>query len=208
MHNEDLDRVVICPRCQALHEIVALEDKTKAHCVECNTLLYQEDACLSDKLLAISLGALLFFIISNTFMIIQIDLFGNEEFMNIPSMIFRLYESGFYIVGLFLSLFLFILPLLTLLIYLLIALSLKFGWWLSYCKNFLIVLSNIKLWNMIDIFLISILIAMVKLVDLFALHLGIAFYSLIIYVLLDIYLSKSIKIINLWRAYEARYKQL
>ncbi|MBN2824824.1 MAG: paraquat-inducible protein A [Campylobacterales bacterium] len=205
MSEEELDNLIICPKCHALHKIVELEDNSKAHCADCNAVLYKEDSCLVEKLIALSLSALLFFIISNSFMIVQIDLFGSEEFMNIPSMLLRLIDSGFYIVGIFLSLFLFILPFMTITIYLLLGLSYKYGFGGAYTKNLLITLSNIRLWNMVDIFLISILIAMVKLVELFALHLGIAFYSLIIYVLLDIYLSKSIRMFNLWREYERRY---
>lgn len=204
MDNSDLDRLIICPKCEEVHEIVDLKNKSKAHCASCNALLYRADPCLLDKILAISLTALLFFIISNSYMIIQIDLFGSEEYMNIPLMVVGLFKNGFYIVGVFLSLFLLVLPFLTLIVYLLLALSLKYGIGLDHTKNLLILLSNIKLWNMVDIFLISILIAMVKLVDLFSLHLGIAFYSLIVYVLCDIYLSKSIKIFNLWRLYEER----
>ncbi len=206
MDEKTLERLIICPKCQTLHTIVELEEGTKAHCAVCNALLYKEDACLVDKMIAFSLSALLFLIISNSFIIVQIDLFGSEEFMNIPTMLLRLFDSGFYIVGLFLSLFLFILPFMTISIYLLLGVAYRLGWSGDYAKNLLITLSNIRLWNMVDIFLISILIAMVKLVDLFALHLGIAFYSLIIYVLLDIYLSKSIKMFNLWREYERRYK--
>jgi len=207
MDKHNLDQLIICPKCETLHEVVELEKHTKAHCTNCNTLLYKNDPCLPDKLLALSLSAILFFIISNTFMIIQIDLFGSEEFMNIPSMLLRLFDNGFYLVGTFLALFLFVLPFIALLIYLLLGISFKYGLWHSESKTLLILLSNIRLWNMVDIFLISILIAMVKLIDLFALHLGIAFYSLIIYVGLDIYLSKSIKIYNLWSIYEERYRK-
>ncbi len=206
MDEKTLDTLIICPKCQTLHSIVELEEDTKAHCATCNALLYKEDSCLVDKMIALSLSALLFLILSNSFVIVQIDLFGSEEFMNIPSMLLRLFDSGFYIVGLFLSLFLFILPFMTISVYLLLGIAYRLGWSGAYAKNLLITLSNIRLWNMVDIFLISILIAMVKLVDLFGLHLGIAFYSLIIYVLLDIYLSKSIKMFNLWREYERRYQ--
>jgi paraquat-inducible protein A len=205
MDEQDLDNLIICPKCHTLHEVVDIDEKSKAHCISCNALLYRSDPCLFDKMIALSLSSLLFFIISNTFSIIQIDLLGSEEFMNIPSMLLRLIDSGFYIVGLFLSLFLFILPFMTIVIYLLIGLSFKFEFSHRYTKNLLITLSNIRLWNMVDIFLISILISMVKLVDLFDLDLGIAFYSLIIYVVLDIYLARSIKLFNLWRAYEKRY---
>jgi len=206
MDDKDLDKLIICPKCQALHEVVELSNASKAHCASCNTVLYKKDPCLVDKLLAISLSALLFFIISNSFSVIQIDLLGSEEYMNIPAMLWRLFDSGFYIVGLFLTLFLFVLPFMTITIYLLLGLSFRYGFSARYTKNLLITLSNIRLWNMVDIFLISILIAMVKLVDLFDLHLGIAFYSLIFYVFFDIYLAKSIKTYNLWSTYEERYR--
>jgi paraquat-inducible protein A len=51
---------------------------------------------------------------------------------------------------------------------------------------------------MTDIFLISILVALVKLIGYAQIHMGIAFWALMVFVLIDLYIVKSIQLSELW----------
>ncbi len=59
-------------------------------------------------------------------------------------------------------------------------------------------LSHITPWSMTDIFLISILVALVKLIGYAQIHMGIAFWALMVFVLIDLYIVKSIQLSELW----------
>ncbi len=65
-------------------------------------------------------------------------------------------------------------------------------------KELLILLSHITPWSMADIFFISILVALVKLVAFGQIHIGVAFWALMIFVLIDIYITKSIHLSEIW----------
>jgi len=65
-------------------------------------------------------------------------------------------------------------------------------------KELLILLSHISPWNMADIFFISILVAIVKLIAFGEIHIGISFWALMVFVLIDIYITKSIKLTEIW----------
>ena len=51
---------------------------------------------------------------------------------------------------------------------------------------------------MVDIFLISIMVALVKLIGFAEIHMGIAFWTLIVFVGIDLYIVKQIHISELW----------
>jgi paraquat-inducible protein A len=148
---------------------------------------------------------MILFIVSLLFPIIEISVLGSRESFTIPSMVFMLLQNKYYIVGFMLLFLLIIIPFLSISLYILISIFIKFKIFPNVTKQLLILLSNIKDWNMIDIFLISILVALVKLLGYFELNLGISFYALIFFVIFDLYLNKSIKIYNLWKKYQNNF---
>jgi len=199
LENEDaLDHLIICDQCRTLHEEIPIEDGTKACCIKCGNVLYRYDSRLTDHGLALSLTALIFFAVANFFPIVQIEMLGNEQFITIPMTFLSLFENGFYFVGLMCAVVLFLFPLaiFALLVLLFLLLKLKKGEELS--RSLLIGLSFMKPWSMNDIFLISILVALVKLIGYAQIHMGIAFWALVVFVLLDIYMTKHIHLKDIW----------
>jgi len=206
MDSYDLDNLIICHKCHTLHHTIEIRSKSKVYCSKCKTVLYQNNLGLIDTILAISLSTMILFIISLIFPIIEILVLGSRESFTIPSMILMLLEKQYYVVGFMLLFLLLIVPFLTISLYICISILIKFKTAPNITKKLLILLSNIKYWNMIDIFFISILVALVKLISHFTLNLGISFYALILFVIFDLYLNKSIKIYDIWRLYIVKFK--
>jgi paraquat-inducible protein A len=184
IENEDaLDNFVICHKCFTLNEEIPIADGSKACCSECGHILYRYDSKLIDHSLALSFTGLIFFILANLFPLLQIDILGSEQFITIPKTILSLFENGFYIVG-FVCAFLFTL------------LKMERGEKLT--KELLVLLSHITPWSMADIFFISLLVALVKLIAFGQIHIGISFWALMIFVMIDIYITKSIHLSEIW----------
>ncbi len=199
IENEDaLDNLIICHKCFTLHEEVPIKDGSKACCSECGDVLYRYDSKLIDHGLALSLTGLIFFILANLFPLIQIDIFGSEQFITIPKTIMSLFENGFYIVGLVCVFLIFIFPLMIFLINILLFTLLKMQRGEELTKKLLVLLSHITPWSMADIFFISLLVALVKLVAFGQIHIGISFWALMIFVLIDIYITKSLHLSEIW----------
>jgi len=199
LENEDaLDNYIICHQCSTLHEEVPIKDGSKACCSECGGLLYSNDPRLASHGLALSITGLIFFILANSFPLVKMDILGNEQFITLPKTIYSLLDSGFYLVG-FLCLFLiFIFPLMIFLINIFLFLLLKMERGVKTTKELMILLAHIIPWNMADIFLISILVALVKLIAFGQVHIGISFWALMIFVLIDVYITKRIRLVDLW----------
>jgi len=197
-NEDDLDNLIICHRCHTLHKEVMIQDGSKACCRECKTVLYRYDSKLAEHGLALSITALIFFAVANLFPLVKIEILGHEQFITIPKTFISLFDNGFYIVGLICSFLIFIFPLMIFSIYIFLFLLLKLKRGERLSKELLILLSHITPWSMSDIFLISILVALVKLIGYAQIHVGIAFWALMAFVLLDLYVTRTIHISEIW----------
>jgi len=195
---EVLDRLIICPKCHTLHYKVEIPEGKSAKCHHCHKILYRYDKRILEHGIALAITGLLLFFVSNLFPLVKVEMLGHEQHVTIISMVFALFENGFYVVGVVVAFMVFIFPLLILLVYISIL-------WLmirrkgeQLTKELLILLSKLLPWNMVEIYLVSILVALVKLVGYMQIYFGLSFWSLTLFVFLDIYLSKSIHIGELW----------
>jgi paraquat-inducible protein A len=199
IENEDeLDNFIICRKCFTLNEEIPIKDGSRALCSECRSVLYRYDSKLIDHSLALSFTGLIFFILANLFPLMQIDMFGTEQFITIPKTIISLFENEFYLVGLICSFLIFIFPLMIFLINMVLFMLLKMKRGKKITKELLVLLSHIRPWSMADIFFISLLVALVKLVAFGQIHIGISFWALMVFVLIDIYITKSMHLSEMW----------
>lgn len=197
-NEDDLDNYIICHQCFTLQEELAIEDGSKACCSVCGGLLYRYDSKLIDHAIAWSMTGIIFFIVANSFPLIKIDMLGSEQFLTLPKTISSLFANGFYVVGFICVFLIFIFPLMIFLINMIIFILLKMERGEQLTKELLILLSHIKPWNMTDIFFISILVALVKLIAFGQIHIGISFWALMAFVLIDLYITKSIQLHEIW----------
>lgn len=197
-NEEALDHLVICHKCHTLHKEIPLEDGSRANCSECNALLYRYDTRLIDYGLALSITALIFFAVANFFPVVKIELLGHEQFITISKTFLSLIDNGFYFVGVFCAFLVFIFPLTTFVLYLTLFTLFKLKRGREISREILVLLSHMKPWNMSDIFLVSVLVALVKLIGYAQIHIGTAFWALILFVLVDIYVNKSTKLSEIW----------
>jgi len=195
---DDLDNYIICHKCHTIHKEVPIKNGSKALCNRCKMVLYRKDDRLIEHGLALSITGLIFFILANIFPLVKIDILGTESFITTISMIISLIDSGYYIVSLFILYLIVIFPIMIFLIYISIFALLKLRRGRVLTKELLILLGNIEPWHMSDIFLVSILVSIVKLFSMAEIHIGISFWALFIFVLINIYISRNIHLGELW----------
>lgn len=175
-----------------------IEKGKSAVCKNCKKVLYHYDERILDKGLALGLTGLILFFVSNLFPLVRVEMLGHEQHVTIISMILSLFENRFYVVGVVVSFIVFIFPTMILLVYVTISWLMIQKKGKTLTKELLVLLSKLLPWNMVEIYLVSILVALVKLIGYMQIHFGLSFWSLVLFVLLDIYISKSIRIGELW----------
>ena len=203
---DDLDNFIICSQCYTLHKEVPIQDGSDAICTECGTILYRYNTKLLDNGLALSITGFIFFILANLFPIVNIELLGHEQFITIPKTFIALFENQFYLVGLLCAFFIFIFPFMIFTMNIILFSLFKFQILPVLAKDLLILLSYLKPWSMSDIFLISILVALVKLIGYAQIHLGVSFWALILFVMVDLYISTQLHISEIWMLYKRVYR--
>jgi paraquat-inducible protein A len=205
--DNELDKLVICKKCATLHKKIILSDAKKAICTTCHSTLYRKHHNLLDKSLALSLTTLIFFITANLFPIVTIDLGGSVSEITLGSVILTMFDQQFYFSGLLLTFVVFLLPLLLIVNFIILLVFMKLKINEEAVKKMLVLLSSLLPWNMVEIFLISILVAMVKLIGYAEINFGISFWALVLFVLIDMYMTKNISMIALWGLKERVYEK-
>jgi len=208
LSNQELDNLIICKKCHTLHEKISLHNKGKALCSKCNIVMYQEDNKMIDKTLALVIAAAIALVIAFLFTIITINIKGLEQSLTLSSLFVVLAEHQQYVVGVMFLFLIVLFPIIIIasMLILLTLMKLKKGGYLS--KRLLILIAHLRPWSMIDIFFLSLLVAMVKLFDYANIELGISFIAFIFTLILDIIVTKSIGFYELWKLHNEIYGQI
>jgi len=193
-----LDNFIICKKCDTLHQKKRVKTGGSALCSECGTVLYRRHRNIVDYGLALGISALIFFILANVFPIVNIELRGVHQDISLPSVLFSLFENGFILVGVFCSFVIFIFPFTILVVFIWILWLMRLRVGEEMVESLLVFLAKLLPWNMVEIFLISVFVSLVKLIGYAQIHFGISLWALIVFVAFDLYLSKSISIDELW----------
>ncbi|CAA6818639.1 MAG: Paraquat-inducible protein A [uncultured Sulfurovum sp.] len=201
----ELDKLIICKKCHTLYEKVPLTKNEKAFCNECNVLLYQQDADMLNKSLALVITAGISLFIAFNFSIININIQGLEQSLTLTSLFMVLAEHEQYVVGLLFLFIIVIFPISILLSTFVLLFFMKIGKAPYLTKRLLILLAHLKPWNMVDIFFISLLVSMVKLFDIANIELGIAFVAFLFMLILDIIITKNLSFHELWLLHAQTY---
>jgi paraquat-inducible protein A len=206
--NQELNQFIICKKCDTLHRKIPLHQGCKALCSKCDTLIYQRDDRMMEKTLALVITTLISLIIAFSFTIISININGLEQSLSLFSLFMVLIEHEQYIVGVMFLFLIVIFPFMMLVSIFLVLVLMKNKKHGYAVKRLLILLSHLKHWSMIDIFFISLLVAMVKLFDYASIELGISFIAFIFTLVLELIISKNISFYELWQEHERTYGTL
>jgi len=205
MKKNELDNLIICHKCHTLHEKVPLRQDGKALCSNCNILLYQNSEHMLDKTLALVVTAFISLVVAFQFSIITININGLEQSLNLSSLFMVIVEHEQYLIGLMLLFLIVIFPFVIIVSMFFLLLYMKIGKAGYLVKRLLILLAHIRPWSMVDIFFISLLVAMVKLFDIAQIELGISFAAFILTLFLDALITKNISFYELWEHHDKIY---
>lgn len=202
MYRRDL---IICDRCQSINKRLPLAAKEEARCAECGAMLYSSDVGLEYKILSWSLTALVLFVLANIYPLISIDIAGMSGSLTILEAISRLYDEGFLFVSFFALLVLVVFPFLLMSFLFAFSLFAVAGIEKEAAKTLLLGVSVIRRWSMLDIFFISVLVAMIKIYEYARIEFGVAFWALASFIVLEILLVRMVPVGQLWDVWERRY---
>ena len=201
----ELDNLIICHRCHTVHTKIDLPKKKVARCSVCKSKLYSNVKDVFRKAIAFSITSLILFVVANLFPIIRVFIAGQESDLTIPGMILTLFNEGFYVVGSIVLVVIVIAPLIVIFSYLSLWFLTYFKLFKNFSKHIISFLIVSRQWAMVDIFAVSILVALVKLFGYASINFGVSAFALLLYVLVDLFALKTIKPVELWTYFNKAY---
>ncbi|SDV49502.1 paraquat-inducible protein A [Chitinasiproducens palmae] len=160
MQQHDL---IACPECDTLHRRVALRGQSVARCRRCRAVLYQTTPRRLDRVLALTVTALILLIIANVFPIVELQLQGVTTKTTLVGGVMRLWEDGRSLLAVIVlcSALLFPATEIAALLYLLVPLSL--GRRPGGFDGMVRAIQAVRPWGMIEVFMLGVVVTLVKL---------------------------------------------
>lgn len=176
MQHADDSRSVTCRHC-GLHTLVpVLSPKQKAHCPRCNHTLTVLSANWVDKILALSLSALFLLVLSLSFSFLSFDINGMKTSITLASVVASLADQAYLGLAVLIFTVCIILPAGVISMLLFWMLAIKFGLGVRAAQTQVKLCFAFLKWCMPEVFIVSALVSMIKLVTIAEVELGSAFY--------------------------------
>jgi len=194
--------VIACPDCDLLNQLPALAPGESASCGRCDATLSRNPKDGIEHGLALTWTAIMLFVVANVFPFLSFGMEGVKTDTTLVSGIVGLYQQGMYFVASVVGVTTVIVPavVLTGLMYLL--LPLQSGRRLPGAELLLRWMIALRPWNMVEIFMIGIIVAAVKLYKMAALVPGVAAWSFMLLIFAFAFISAKVDVRVLWERLE------
>lgn len=194
-----IEQLIACHECDLLMHNQPIEDGERIECPRCGYELYSHRHQVIRRSMALVLAALLLYIPANFLPIIELNLLGQETQDTVWSGVLGLYDSGMQPVAVVVFLSSMVIPLFKLLIQLFVLLSIRFDFGRSYGLLFYRMYHHMREWGMLEVYLMGILVAVVKLVDVADLTFGVGLLCFVGLLLLQVWLEVTMSPHQIWQ---------
>jgi len=176
----EMDTLIACHECDLLHQRRPLPPGGTARCARCGAVLYRRKRNSLDRVLALTIAGLILFVVANVYPFLTFRLEAQVQETTLITGIIELYHQGMWIVAGVVLLTSVLMPLLELTGMLYVLIPLKFNqrpWKLSL---FFRIIRKFRPWGMMEVFMVGILVAVVKLSKMASIIPGMALYAFMI----------------------------
>jgi paraquat-inducible protein A len=160
---KEVPNAIVCEGCDAVYRRTPLRPREGSHCARCGTELDRHAGDQGARVLPLTVASLILFAIANLFPIVEIELRGLSSQTTLAGAVIVLAGEGMSVVALLVLATTLLFPLLQLciLFYLLVPMARErrpagFGVLVR-------ILQSLRPWGMIEVFLLGVLVAIVKL---------------------------------------------
>lgn len=176
--------LIICEHCDSVYQRPALARRQTAHCLRCGALLEKARHLNADQLLALTLAAAILFLFANAFPIMQIGLQGLSNEATLWGTVEALAYGRITPIALVAGLSIIFAPGLQIIL---------LAWVLVYARDGQIApgfracmraLEHLRPWSMLEVCLLGILVAIIKLGGMLDVHPGIGLWAMAILTIL------------------------
>ncbi|MDD5229428.1 MAG: paraquat-inducible protein A [Methylococcales bacterium] len=191
-----------CPECDLLLRGGSPVVGEKEHCPRCHCLLHRPRANSITRTLALSLTGLFLLFPANLLPIVGIKVLGNSNDGTLLSGAVTLFNEGMWGVAILVFLSSILFPLLSIVLSLLISGHLYFNHKNHRLSLWLRTLQHIEEWAMLEVYLLGIIVACVKLSSMAELKFGLGLAAFILLLLVSVTLASNFDSTLFWQRIE------
>jgi paraquat-inducible protein A len=147
--------LISCPDCDLLLRLPPVRGRAEVHCTRCDGLLYASYPQTINHTLALTVTALILFILANSFPFLTMNYHGIQTEATLVTGIMNLFNQGYALVALLVGLTSWLIPLAELSILLYILLPIRLGWVLPGTRLLLRGLTQLRPWSMSEVYLLG-----------------------------------------------------
>jgi paraquat-inducible protein A len=173
-------QLIICEHCDALYQAQSLSKGESAYCVRCRAVLDRGPRMSIEQLLALSIAAGIMFVFANVFPVISISLQGLHNEVTLWGSVHALAQGRITLIALVAGLAIILAP----------ALQIALLFWVLVhahrnevapgFKSCMRALEHLRPWSMLEVCLLGILVAIIKLSGMLDVHPGVGRWAMAI----------------------------
>jgi paraquat-inducible protein A len=197
--------LIICHGCDALQRVPDSVPGNAVTCIRCGFRLFRRPMGGIDKQLALTLSTMILFIIANVYPILTIQVAGIERSATITETAMRFFHQGSPELAVIVWTSSVLIPGVVIfgLFYVLLSIRLQFCW--AYTRKILVWITHLLPWAMMDVYLLSVFVALVKLISLASVDLNEGFYALLFVIYFYAATIASIEPYFLWQQIDKQW---
>ena len=199
--------IIACHECDILQREVHLPQGGVAHCVRCGAELYRSHPESLDRTLALTFGAVVLFVIANSFPIIGLKLQGQVIQTSLFYTVQTLWNEDMKSVGMLVFVTTMLMPALELITMIYLLLPLRLGWKPPHFAIIFRTLQAVKPWGMVEVLMLGVLVSLVKLAKLAGVVPGIALWSFAVLMFVMAGIAAVFDPRELWKLMDATPEQ-
>lgn len=196
---------IACQECGQLHRYRPVASGKTANCSRCGAVLYRSRPNMLDAVLALTLAGLTLFVLTNVFPLLGLRAQGAEQELHLLGASLAFWDQGYPILAGLIILNIIVFPLFELLTLLVVVLTIRYRWRSNMAIFLFRWMRELKPWGMLEVFMLGVLVAVVKLGDLATLIVGAAFWSFAGLILTMAAATALLDPFSVWRALEKKH---
>lgn len=203
MNSSSTQAVSACPQCDLLLQLGQTPDRHTCVCPRCGYVLRTSRPGTVDKVLALSITGLLFFLPAMLLPLLTLEKLGMSDRANVVDTVVQFFRNEYYFVSFMTLVSTIVFPLALLALTLVISFQLKRGRPSKRLARLFRVYCHLEEWAMIEVFLLAILVSIVKMIHTADIVFNAGFFSFIALVFVTFGICVVLDKAQYWELLEA-----
>lgn len=203
--DEGREALIVCPTCDALHRAASVPMGARGRCRRCGTTLAAPRANAMTRIVMLAATSLVLMFAAVFFPFLEISAGGMIRRSSVLDAALA-FSSGLTLpLTLAVAAFIVVLPALRLVLIIYALAPMSLGWYAAPRAMAAYRLAEaLRPWAMAEIFVIGVAVALVKVAGLASLHLGVAFWAMVLLVLVNVLNDNFMCRLTIWRTLKQR----